>query len=333
MPEALTSAAGTAGSDRRFDVTSLGEAMLRFSSPAGMPLASARRLDVNLGGAESNVCAALAGLGRRCSWVSRLPDNALGRLALRRLQEFGVDVSGVEMAPEGRVGLYFVELAVPPLPIRVTYDRAHSCFSQLDPAAIPWDLLLDTKILHLTGITPALCRSGLEVVQQAVARARERGVILSFDVNYRARLWSEAEAAAALAPLVREADLLLCGRKDAIRVFGLGGDEDELLDQLQELTGARHIVVSRGERGAIARSDGRTMFQPAIPITAVDRIGAGDAFAAGIIDGILDGSIEDALARGSALAAMAMAQEGDAAVVSRQEMIELTMVQGQEVLR
>jgi 2-dehydro-3-deoxygluconokinase len=324
---------GAAATGPRFDVTSLGESLIRFSVPPGTRLAAARNIDIHVAGAESNVCGALAGLGRRCGWVSRLPDNPLGQLVLRRLREQGIDLGAVRMTPHGRVGVYFVELAATPLPIRVTYDRAASAFSTFSIEEVPWDYLLDTRVLHLTGITVALGRSCHGIVAEAIARAKERGVVVSFDVNYRAQLWSESDAAAALRPLVRDADLLLCGRKDALRVFGASGDGDPLLDQLQEISGARHIVVSREEHGAIARSDGRTLHQPAIPVEVIDRIGAGDAFAAGVIDGLVDGSIDAGLATGSALAAIAMTLHGDTAVATRDEVASIAQGVSREVLR
>jgi len=139
-----------------FDVTSFGESMLRLSVGAGDRLIAATRLDAHIAGAESNVLSGLAALGRVCSWQSALPDNDLGRMAARAIRSHGVDTSSVIWKREGRLGSYYVEFAEPPRPIRVTYDRARSCFSQADGAEVDWDALLDTRLLHLTGITPAL---------------------------------------------------------------------------------------------------------------------------------------------------------------------------------
>lgn len=321
------------GAERRFDVTSLGESLLRLSVGVGHNLAFATAFDVNVGGAESNVCAALSGLGRRTGWVSRLPDNPLGHLVLRRLRGWGVDVGSVVLSAQGRVGIYYAQLATPPLPTRVTYDRAASSFTELRSNEVAWDYLLDTRALHLTGITPALGPSCRDLTAEAMERAKERGVLVSFDVNYRARLWPAGDCADVLRPLMRGVDLLLCGKKDAMRLFGLPGGEDALLDGLQELTSAKHIVVSLGKEGSIARSGSRTMRQPAVPITPVDRIGAGDAFAAGVLDGVLDGNLDQGLIRGTALAALALSHYGDVVQANRQELAALGEGVGLDVLR
>ena len=129
--------------------------MLRLSVPTGQRLEDAHQLAVHPGGTESNVCTALAGLGRRCGWVSRLPDSPPGRLVLRRLWAAGVDTSAVVLAASrtSRIGTYYVEFAAPPRPIRVIYDRANSAVSCMTGADVNWDYLLDTRMLHLTGIT------------------------------------------------------------------------------------------------------------------------------------------------------------------------------------
>ena len=128
--------------DRFADVTTLGEIMLRYSVPAGSRLETASQLDVRPGGAESNLVALLARLGRRTAWVGGLPDNALGRLAANHLRMAGVDLDGVHWCKDGRMGTYYVEFSAPPRPIQVIYDRANSCATQLTPATVAWDTLL-----------------------------------------------------------------------------------------------------------------------------------------------------------------------------------------------
>ena len=313
-------ASGTAPADTRFDVTSIGESMLRLSVGVGHRLASSRSLDVHVAGAETNVCAALAGLGRRTGWVSRLPDNPLGQLILARVREHGVDTGAVVLTPHGRVGTYFVELAAPPLPSRVTYDRAGSAFTHLRQDEIDWEYLLDTRLLHLTGITPALGPAMQEFVTDAVARARARGVLVSLDINYRSSLWSEAEAAHYLERLFDEVDLLLCSRHDARRLFGVtAADPAQVLEGMRARCSASHLVVTLGEQGAIAWSEGKIVRQSAVPVTIVDRIGAGDAFAAGVIDGLLAGDIGAGLTTGAALAGLALSHHGDMVRASREE--------------
>ncbi len=294
--------------------------MLRLSVPAGQRLEDARQLEVHPGGAESNVCVALASLGRRSGWLSKLPDNPLGHLLLRRLRAARVDTSAVTLAPEGRVGVYYVEFAGQPRVTQVIYDRARSAFTILSEAELDWDYLLDTRVLHLTGITPALGETCRTLLQSVVERAKAKGVAVSFDVNYRRKLWESREAARGLKPLIAVADILICGERDAEELFGLRGDDSQVLAGLQALTPAPQIVLTRAEEGAVALEHGCYLRQPAVPAVPVDRFGAGDAFAAGVLDGWLEASLTEGLRRGAALAALAIAQRGDMLITSRAEM-------------
>jgi 2-dehydro-3-deoxygluconokinase len=304
----------------RFDVTSLGESMLRLSVPSGRRLDDARSLDVEIGGAESNLCTALARLGRKAAWASRLPDNALAGAVLRALRADGVDISGVRLAAGERLGTYFIEYAASPRSIQVVYDRADSAAARMTPADVDWGHLLDAHALHLTGITAALSDGCYAVVAEAVRRARAAGVAVSFDVNYRAKLWDAAAAGERLRPLIAEADLLFCKSADAANLFGCAGEPEEQMRALQRLTRARAIYCTFGERGAALLQGDELLSQPAIPVQIVDRIGSGDAFAAGVLDGWLDGDPADGLRRGVALAAIALTQHGDRVLTSRAEL-------------
>lgn len=304
----------------RFDLTTLGEIMMRYSVPAGHRLEDLQQLDAHPGGAEGNVCTALAGLGRRCAWAGSLPDNPLGKMIVRRLRAAGVDTSAIVLASEARLGTYYVEFATPPRPIQVVYDRADSAAANMTSADVDWDCLLSTRIIHLTGITPALSDSCRQLVQDVVERARADGVPISFDVNYRSKLWSAAEAAETLRPLIQGIELFICGRGDAKNLFGLKGEDRQILEALQSLSQARRVVLTLGDSGAIALDEGRLLSQSAIPAQVVDRLGAGDAFAAGLLDGWFDGSLAEGLRRGAALGALALSQHGDMLITDRAEM-------------
>lgn len=305
---------------KRFEVVGLGEAMLRLSVPAGERLDDMRALDVEVGGAECNVCVALARLGRRSGWVSRLPDHALGNVVMRRLRADGVDLAAVRRVPGERIGTYFIEYAGAPRAIQVIYDRTDSAAARMTAADVDWDYLLDARILHVTGITAALSEGCRAVVTEAVRRARAAGVIVSFDVNYRAKLWSEALAAERLRPLVAEADLLFCRNTDAAALFGCAGGPRAQLTALKALTRAQAIFGTFGEEGAALLQRNDFLQQPALPGSVVDRIGGGDAFAAGALDGFLDGDLRAGLRRGVALAAIARSQYGDRVLTSRAEL-------------
>lgn len=308
----------------RFDLTTFGETMLRLSVPQGERLERMLDLQVTAGGAESNVAIALARMGMRVGWTSRLPRSPLGRRIERALHVEGVDTSMVRWVDGERVGTYFIEFAPPPRRIEVVYDRRDSAASRMTADDLDWDTLLDTRVLHLTGITPGLSPQCLEATAEACRRARERGVVLSFDVNYRARLWSPDEARNALLPLLRQATIVICGVADAQTVFGLSGTPRTMLDDLQTLAQSQNVVLTRGEHGSLAREGGQPIIeQPAIPTQIVDRIGAGDAFSAGVLCGILEGSLERGLRYGTAMSAHKLTTFGDVMCATRDEILTL----------
>jgi len=305
--------------------------MLRLSVPVGVRLETASQLDVRPGGAESNVAALLARLGRRTAWCGALPDSPLGRLAANHLRMAGVDLDGVIWDVDGRMGLYFVEFATPPRATQVIYDRAHSSAAQMTAAQMRWDHLLDTQLLHLTGITPALSADCRNLTEEAIQRARSAGVAVSFDVNYRAKLWSAAEAAATLGHLIEGVDLLFCSRADAVRLFGIDGAPADAVRCLAERSRAALTVMSVGAAGVVAW-DGVTLHQqPARETVIIDRPGAGDALAAGVLAGWLAGDVALGLRYGVTLAALALSQHGDMVVTTLAE-LEQT-VDGGAILR
>ncbi len=306
----------------RFDVTAFGEALLRLSVPTGARLQTAARFDAHLGGAEANALAALASLGRRCSWLSGLPEGELGTYALRALAAAGIDTGAVVRNP-ARLGNLFLENAVAPRPVKVIYDRADSAITQLTASDIDWDYLLDTHVVHLTGITPALSDSCHQIVMEAAERARGQGVTVSFDVNYRSKLWSPEGAAAALEPLLEHVDILICGAADARSVFGVEGTPRAILGHLQQLCPGDHIVLTQGAEGASTLVADELVHIPARPAEVVDRLGAGDAFAAGVLDGFLDGDLVAGMQRGAVLGALALTQDGDMIATSRGELNDL----------
>ncbi|HEY8284585.1 MAG TPA: sugar kinase, partial [Chloroflexota bacterium] len=270
---------------------------------------------------------------RRCAWVSSLPANALGRLAANRLRAVGIDLAGVVWREHGRMGSYYLEFATPPRPIQAIYDRAGSCAAHLAPDEVDWPYLLNTRLLHLSGITPALSPSCRAVTAEAVARARAAGVMVSFDINYRQLLWTPEEAAAALLPMIQGVDLLLCSRRDAARVLGLTGTPEEALTGLAALSQARHIVLTLGAEGMLAWDGIQIHRQPAMAVGIVDRLGAGDALAAGIIHGLLDGDLALGLRYGAVLAALALSQHGDMVSTTREEVAALLAGGSEGLLR
>ena len=318
---------------RRFEVTSFGEVMLRLSVGVGGRLETATSFDAHVAGAEANVASALAGLGRRVAWGGGLPDGRLGEKVVRHLRSAGIAADGVVTLPGTRLGTYYVELAATPRRTDVIYDRSGSAASRIDVDDVPWEALLDTDVLHLTGITPALGAGPAAVVTAAIERAKDAGVRVSFDVNYRGKLWTPEAAAQALTPLLDGVDLLICGEADAASVFGLSGEPAGVLSGLHALAPNAAVVLTRGDNGAAALERGRELSVAGVPVQVVDGLGAGDAFTAGVLDGWLDGSLERGLRQGVTLASMALASEGDALLVTRAELDSLLVGGGRRVQR
>ena len=311
-------------SEPRFDVTTFGEMLIRLSVPSGERLEAAHTLDVHPAGSEANVATLLARLNRRSLWMGALPDNPLGRLAAGALRNASVKMDGVLWRENGRIGTYYVEFGVPPRGIQVSYDRSHSCAAEVQPEEIDWNLLLDTRILHLTGITPALSPSCCSIIDEAVKRAKQKGVLLSFDVNYRQKLWSVTDAGQTLLPWIKQADLLFCSQADAARLFDCKGSMQEVAQGLLDITQVPKTIVTFGENGLLCWNGKHWQHEAAQPTQIVDRLGAGDALAAGVLYGLLHSDFQAGLRYGTVLAAMVLGQHGDMLITTESEMLALS---------
>jgi 2-dehydro-3-deoxygluconokinase len=307
----------------RFDITTIGEAMIRLSVPPGLRLEVADSLDIRPGGAEANLAVALARMGRRSAWMGALPNSPLGRFMANHMRVAGVDLDGVYWSNTDRLGTYYVEFAAPPRATQVIYDRADSAAARMTVDQVNWELLLDTRLLHLTGITPPLSARCSHIVTEAVARARAANIPISFDVNYRAKLWSEKAAADYIVPLVQGIELFFCGRNDAKRVMGVTGEPEAVVRQMADMTQAKLVVMSLAEQGVIA-FDGKQLYhEPAKPVLIIDRPGAGDALAAGIIHGWMDGDLQHGMKMGVVMAALCLSQHGDMLITTPDEVASL----------
>lgn len=320
------------------DVVTFGETMLRFSSPATLRLEQTSVLNVDVAGAESNVAVALSRLGLRTGWVSRLTANSLGRLVVNKIREHGVDVSNVLWTDEDRVGTYYLEIGHIPRPNMVIYDRANSAFSLIDAEKVNWSYMTDARVLHLTGITPGLSPNCLTLVQRALEAAKQANQIVTFDLNYRAKIWKPREAAGVLGELLTSVDILLSGREEAQTVFNLEGLTIDIAAELRDRFDIALVVLSEGDQGAVAH-DGEAHIHEAYEVEAIDRVGAGDAFAAGFLFGYLYdgrpmehpesmlakplGTVDRGLAFGLALAALKHTHHGDISWCTREDVLNL----------
>ncbi len=313
------------------DVFTLGESMLRLTAPSPFRIEQATTFEVYVAGAETNVAVALARLGKRAAWFSRLPDTPLGRLAANFVRQYGVDVSMTLFVPEERMGLYFLERGTPPRPTRVWYDRAHSAASHLKPSDLPLAQLAAARWLHLTGITPALSPPCEATCHTAISHARTHGLTFSFDVNYRSLLWSPQQARAALTPFCHAADVVFIASRDAAALFGVQGDAIQQAERLHQLWGGS-VIVTDGANGAAAHAQSGAAACKTFTVQVVERVGAGDAFAAGVICRLLESApLAEALTFGAALAALKLSIAGDVALVTRQE-VEALIATGSAAL-
>ena len=315
------------------DVVTLGEAMIRLAAPPGEALEAATRFDARVAGAEANVAIALARMGFRAGWVSKLVDDPFGRRVAGELRRHGVDLSGLIWSPHGRTGLYFIEHAPPPRGVSVYYDRAGSACSMMTPEEVNWAYLRDARWLHLTGITPALSDGCAGTIARAIGEAKAAGVRVSFDVNHRRKLWAAERARATLEPMLNGLDLLIATEEDAREVFGLTGDARELVRRLQSHLRPSAAVVTAGADGAYLAGEVGVHHEPAIPGGEVDPIGRGDAFAAGLLWGALDGDFLAGLRYGVALASLAQTYWGDITWSTRQDVQAVLAGRGQKPAR
>ncbi len=289
-----------------YDVVTLGETMIQLS-PGAETLAEASSLRVGIGGAESNLACLLAAAGVRVAWVSAVGDDPFGRRIVDEIAAYGVEVGGVRTRTDAPTGLYVKE----PQPggTRVHYYRAGSAAARLGPGDLSRLPLAGARVLHLTGITPALSASCADLVEASITAARAHGVLVTFDVNHRPKLWPDRRRAAdALARLARQCDLVLVGRDEAEALWGTDTARDAA-----DCLGVAHLVVKDGAIGATSFRHGEEeVFVAAPRVDVVEPVGAGDAFAAGYLHALCAGGDErDRLTAGHRFAALALGAHGD----------------------
>jgi 2-dehydro-3-deoxygluconokinase len=296
-------------------LVTFGEAMLRLTP-------SSSGFDVYVGGAELNVAVAAAKLGVASRWVSRLPENPAGRAIARRAREEGVDVSCVAWTPEGRTGVFYVEVGDDPSTTTVTYDRAGSAMALVAPGMIDWaGALHGARWFHVSGITPALSDSAAATMTECLEAARAECLTISYDLNYRPKLWRPERARLAQEPLLRDVDLFIAGEDAARLVFDVhDGSAEELARELQQRYAlpAVAITVRDSKRRRSARwsalvvADDVAHCAPPHSGEVVDPLGAGDAFAGGLIAARLHNeSWQRAVCDGVSLAAKKHGTRGD----------------------
>ena len=316
-------------------IVSFGEIMLRLSPPGFERLLQSPVLSATFGGGEANVAVSLAQFGLDSHYVTRLPSNAIGDSAIRALRAEGVQTESVSRGGS-RVGIYFTEMGASQRASTVLYDRAHSAISEMPPDAVNWDqVMAGAAWFHVTGITPALGDRAVAATQAAVSAARRAGARVSVDLNFRKKLWTEAQAQAVMRPLMSGVDVVIANEEDLQSVLGVhvaGADVttgtlnvDAYRDAAASVTGSLGpSLVAITLRESLSASDNgwsavlwdgatTTLHQSQrYSVRLVDRIGGGDAFAAGLIYGLVTGRPHaDALRFAVAASALKQTIPGD----------------------
>lgn len=325
-------------------VITMGEIMLRLSTPSHERFIQADNFDVNYGGGEANVAVSLAGFGHDAQFVTAVPDNEIGECALATLRKYQVGTKYV--AKEGeRLGIYFLESGSSVRPSKVIYDRAHSSISTVRPEAFDFDQIFEgVDWFHFTGITPAISDSAAELTEAALKKAKEHGVKVSVDLNFRKKLWTSEKAQQVMTRLMKYVDVCIGNEEDANLVLGFkpeGSDVtsgnlklsgyQSIFEQMTQKFGFEYCVSSlRVSRSAsdngwsaciYSGKTGEFYHSREYSITPiVDRVGCGDSFAAGVICGLLDGKdFKEALEFGVAASALKHTIPGDVNLVTRKE--------------
>ena len=326
-----------------YDVVTFGEAMIRLSPPNFERLEQAHSFNACVGGGEMNVAVLASRLGLKSAFVTRLPKNPLGRMIFDRIREQGVDASNIVWSDSDRAGLYWVEFGAMPRASSVLYDRAGSAISKIEPGEVNWpSIFAETRLFHVSGITPALSSTAAETTKEAAAAAREAGVTVSVDLNYRSKLWSEREAQSCMTEIMHDTDILLTTEEDTMRVFKIKRDSyQDVAKELCERFGLRAVAITlrenisvwRNRWTAIAYADGKFYDDVTYDVEIVDRVGAGDSFTAGFIYGYLQGDIQLGVRYGNAAAAIKHSMPGDLNWATLDEVKTLVEGGGLRILR
>jgi len=321
--------------------------MLRLNPPGFRRFVQAESFEISYGGAEASVAISLANYGISSEFVTCLPPNEIGQAAIDYVRRFGVDTSHVVRMGE-RVGIYFLEIGANQRPSKVIYDRTHSAVAEVKPGSIPWNQIFsDAKWFHFTGITPAISQSAADVSLEAVRSAKDKGLTVSCDLNYRAKLWKYGKTATEIMTgLVPYVDVLSGNEEDCERIFGIKGAdvrvaEEVSADKYHEVASKltkrfpnlkKACITLRGSISATHNTwsavlyDGRKLYSTKkYDITnVVDRLGSGDAFTGALIYCLLAGkSDQDALDFATAASALKHSILFDPNLVSVQEIESL----------
>ncbi len=326
-------------------VVTFGEMMVRLSPPKGVRLRQAKAFDFHFGGAEANVAVSLAQFGIDASYVSAFPLNDLGNTAIGMLKRYGVDTQFIVRKGD-RIGIYYLEHGHGMRPSKVVYDRTHSAVSMLRPEDVDWERILHgARWFHWTGITPALSDSLLNSLSEGLDQAKKMEITVSVDLNFRKKLWTEEKARMVMTDLMSHVDILIGNEEEPMKVFGIKPRDTDVdkgklnVDGYKDLTkslvdrfGFKKVAITLRESISASENfwsaclfNGNEFIQgPKYHVPIMDRVGTGDAFAAGLIYSFLqEKKDEEALSFGIAAACLKHSICGDFNIVSVEEVERL----------
>ncbi|QFU81483.1 bifunctional 2-dehydro-3-deoxygluconokinase/2-dehydro-3-deoxygalactonokinase [Natronorubrum aibiense] len=301
------------------DIVTFGETMLRLSPPDNERLETAAEFEVRAAGAESNVAIAADRLGATSTWLSKVPETALGRRVVGELRQHGIETD-VVWSHRGRQGTYYLERAGKPRGTNVVYDRENAAITTAEAREFDLETIQNARVFFTTGITPALSPTLRETTLNLLKAAKQGGTTTAFDFNYRRKLWSPEEAEETLTKLFPGIDVLVIAARDARDVLGFEGDPRQLAHKLGSQYNFTTVIVTRGSDGAVGWHDGVVHEQDVYETETVSQIGTGDAFTGAFIARRLHGEdIPTALEYASATAALKRTIPGDVALVTKDE--------------
>lgn len=322
-------------------VVTFGEIMLRLSPPGYQRFVQSTSFDAVYGGGEANVAVSLANYGLDAYFVTKVPDHEIGQCSVNALRGLGVHTDYIKRGGD-RLGIYFCETGASQRPSKVIYDRAHSAISQVQPGEFDWPMIFeDTDWFHFTGITPALSDNAAQVTLEAVQAAKDQGVKVSVDLNYRKRLWSPEKANRVMSGLMEYVDVAIGNEEDAEKVFGIGAKGSDVtkgdLPEESYYEVARELVnrfsfekVAITLRESLSASDnnwsgmlydGQNFYTSRKhTVHIVDRIGGGDSFGGGLIYSLVTGKVpQDAVEFAAAASCLKHSIYGDFNLLSVSE--------------
>lgn len=291
-------------------IVTFGELMLRLAPEGYLRFVQSDKFEATFGGAEANVAVSLANYGENAVFVTKLPSHEIGQMAVNSLRKFGVNTAEI-VRGGNRVGIYYCEKGASQRPSKVIYDRAGSSIAEATVGDFDWkSIFKDAKWFHVTGITPALSKSACEITVEACKIAKEMGITVSTDLNYRKKLWSREEAREAMSEICKFVDYCIANEEDAKDVFGIEAENTDIesgslnregyisvAKQLTEAFGFKGVAITLRESisandnkwSAMLYTDNSAYFSRKYDMHIVDRVGGGDSFGAGLIYGLING--------------------------------------------